>query len=71
MLLLLCSSNNDDVDFVVVLDYEQELNKDLKDGEDAIKVKKADNEVFYLKAGKYQVVIEGNGESAEGELEVK
>ena len=54
-----------------VADYEQELNKDLKDGEDAIKLKKADNEVFYLKAGKYQVVIEGSGESVEGELEAE
>lgn len=53
--------------------YEQELNKDLKDGEDAVpvKLKKADNEVFYLKTGKYQVVIEGNGEMVEGGLEVK
>ncbi|MFK7904970.1 MAG: hypothetical protein AB8B69_07595, partial [Chitinophagales bacterium] len=64
-----------------VADYEKELNKELKEGdatslnpskgEKYLKLKKADNEVFYLKAGKYKVMIEGNGESVEGNLEVK
>lgn len=51
--------------------YEKELNKDLKEDEEATKVKEADNEVYYLQKGKYKVVIGGNGESVDGSLEIK
>lgn len=51
--------------------YEAFLNEEMKDGEQAIKLKKSDNEAYYLQIGQYKMVIDVNGVSVEGTFEVK
>jgi len=51
--------------------YETWLNKDVKDTNDKVKLKVADNKVYYLHPGKYKVVVEGNGVKEERELVIK
>ncbi|MGB3076209.1 MAG: hypothetical protein WBB36_12845 [Chitinophagales bacterium] len=51
--------------------YEQFLNKDLKEDDDKIKLKKADNGNYYLQAGKYKYTVEANGIKSEGILVIE
>jgi hypothetical protein len=41
--------------------YETWLNKDAKDASDKVTLKAPDNKIYYLRPGKYKVVIEANG----------
>ncbi|MFZ4545251.1 MAG: VPS10 domain-containing protein, partial [Saprospiraceae bacterium] len=55
--------------------YETELNINAKEKDKEIprkiKLKKAEDGNWYLKAGKYSVLIEFNGEKAEGKFEIE
>ena len=51
--------------------YETWLNKEVKDEEDKVKLKAADNKIYYLHPGKYRVVIEVNGIKAERMLMIE
>ncbi len=51
--------------------YENYLNKDKKEGEEKVVVKKADDGNYYLKPGKYTYVVESGSIRSEGTLSVK
>ena len=60
------------IDPKVAQDYEKYLNDIKKKDDKTIKVEEADNKQFYIKAGKYKVIIEtANGQKAEKDIEVK
>ena len=48
--------------------YEKELNEEK---EEKVKVKEADNGSYYLAPGTYQLKVQKNGETAEGEMVIK
>ncbi|THH41702.1 WD40/YVTN/BNR-like repeat-containing protein [Neolewinella litorea] len=52
-------------------DLEALLNKDRKDNEKPARVEAADNGTFYLRPGKYTLVVEADGNSTEATLTVK
>lgn len=51
--------------------YETWLNKDVKEEGDKVKLKPADNKLYYLHPGKYRMVIEANGVKAEKTLVIE
>jgi hypothetical protein len=51
--------------------YGTWLNKDVKEESDKVKLKSGDNKVYYLRPGKYRVVIEANGMKAERIFEIE
>ena len=63
----------------IVADYEKELNdtaakakeKDASAKIKPIKVKKADDNNYYLKAGTYKIVVEMGGKKVEGKMELE
>ncbi len=59
------------IDSTQRLAYETVLNKDLKEDEDSVKLKKADNGNYYLKQGKYRYSIDANGTQSDGELTIE
>ena len=59
------------MDSTLKLQYETWLNKDVKEGEEKAKLKPGDNQIYYLRPGKYTLRIEANGATKEETLEVK
>ncbi len=60
---LAIDQNNKDI-------YEKQLNSQLKEGEEAIKLKEADNGRIYLKPGKYNVDLSKDGQTETTTLEI-
>jgi photosystem II stability/assembly factor-like uncharacterized protein len=58
------------IDSTILSSYEQWLNKEVKAETDKVKVKKADNGIYYLRPGKYRCVVETNGVLAERTLTI-
>ncbi len=53
-------------------EYKNQLNKDNKEGEEKIEVKKADNEKYYLQPGKYIIdLISASGITSSTKFEIK
>ncbi len=52
-------------------EYENFIKKDLKEGDDPVKLKKGDNGQYYLYKGKYVLELEKEGEKVEAEMEIK
>lgn len=59
------------IDSAQLTAYENLLNKDLKEEEEKVKLKKADNGQYYLKPGKYRYSIDANGVKSEGMLTIE
>ncbi|HYV90499.1 MAG TPA: hypothetical protein VE978_01895 [Chitinophagales bacterium] len=51
--------------------YETWLNKDVKEESDKVKLKSADNKMYYLHPGKYRILIEANAVKAEKTLVIE
>lgn len=59
------------IDSTVLTTYENFLNRDIKEGDEKIKVKKADNGNYFLRAGKYKYTVEANGTKSDGMLVIE
>jgi photosystem II stability/assembly factor-like uncharacterized protein len=59
------------MDSVFKTQYETWLNKEVKEEAGQTKLKAPDNKVYYLRPGKYKVVVEAGGSREEKELAVK
>ncbi|HUM46184.1 MAG TPA: hypothetical protein PLD84_04600, partial [Chitinophagales bacterium] len=59
------------IDSTVLTTYENFLNRDIKEADEKIKVKKADNGNYYLRAGKYKYTVEANGTKSDGMLVIE
>ena len=55
----------------VVKKYEKYLNEEKKKDKKEIKLKKADNEKYYLHKGNYTIEVSINGKSAKETLKIK
>jgi photosystem II stability/assembly factor-like uncharacterized protein len=58
----------------VVKDYEKEVNDAAKEKDKKaknIKIKKADDDNYYIKAGTYKIVVEKGGKKVEGKVELE